>query len=120
MLLDQAVGVAGGEMLVVEDPYLHVSLFCLVQNDVHIVPPARSAEILVGPSLHTYGADPAFSDLRDFLADHFFRLTAHPKKRKNIVVIHNHLFNKEKSGGTLRSLSCQILIQLPLKNEYSM
>ena len=27
MLLDQAVGVAGGEMLVVEDPYLHVSLF---------------------------------------------------------------------------------------------
>ena len=120
MLLDQAVGVAGGKMLVIEDPDLHVSLFCFVQDDVHIVPPARSAEILVGPRLHAHGADPALGNFRDLLADHFFRLTAHPKKRKNIVVIHNHLFNKEKSGGTLRSLSCQILIQLPLKNEYSM
>ena len=88
MLFDQAVRVAGGEMFVVEDPNLHVSLFCLVQNDIHVVPPARSAEILVGPRFHAHGADPALGNFRDLLADHFFRFTAHPEKRENVIIIH--------------------------------
>ena len=89
MLLDQTVSVAGGKMLVIEDPDLHVSLFCLVHDNVHVVPPAGTAEILVGPRFHAYSPDPALSYPGNFLTDHLFRFTAHPKKRENIIVFHS-------------------------------
>ena len=89
VLLDQTICVTGREMLVIEDPDPHISLFCFVQNDIHIVPPARAAEIFVRSCLHAHGADPAFGDPRDLLADDFFRLPAHPEKWEYIVVVHD-------------------------------
>ena len=78
VLLDQTVRITRGKMLVVQDPYLHIPLFRLIEDDVHIMPPSGTAEVLVGPCLHTDRPDTALCDFFDLLADHLFRLTAHP------------------------------------------
>lgn len=78
MLLDQSVCVAGGEMLVIEDPDLHISPARLVQHNVHIMPPAGAAEVLMRPGLYTHSTDPTRSDFTDLFTDHFLGLTAHP------------------------------------------
>ena len=47
-----AVGIARGEMLVIENPHAHVPLPGFRQNNVHGFPPCVLAEMLIGPRLH--------------------------------------------------------------------
>ena len=88
MLLNQAICIAGGKMLVIEDPYLHVSLSCLVEDNIHVMPPAGSTKILMWSCFHAHGANPALGNPRNLLPDYFFRFTAHPKERKYIILVH--------------------------------
>ena len=60
---DPAVRVAGRKMLVIQDPDLHIMLLRFIQHDIHVMPPSRTAEVVMGPCLHTDRTDAAFTDL---------------------------------------------------------
>ena len=66
-LLDQSVRVSGREMFVVEDPDFHIPLFCLVDHDIHIMPPTVAAKIIMRARFHADCLDSALRDLPDLL-----------------------------------------------------
>ena len=81
--LNQTVCITGWKMLVIQDPDSHVPLLCLFQDDVHVMPPAWAAEIVMRPGLHADGPDAASGDLLDLTSQEALIFTAHPEEREN-------------------------------------
>ena len=73
-----AVGVAGGEVAVVQQPDLHVKLFGGLQNEAEIFPPGFLAEVLVGPAFGAEFPDAACLDGEDLLFDSLLSLSVEP------------------------------------------
>ena len=84
--LDGAVGVAGREVLVVEDPDLHAALFAFGEDDVHVAPPAVAAEIGMGARLDAEGAAPACADAGNLLGDLRAVVAVLPVEGEEVVV----------------------------------
>ena len=93
LLFDQPVCVSRRKMLVVQNPQLHTLLFRFIQDDIHVMPPARPAEIVVGTCFQAYGPNPALIDLLHLFPEDCFLLAAHPQKRQNIIVFHIRFFS---------------------------
>ena len=62
-----SIGLPCRKMFIIQQPHLHVSLLGFLQQDSHIGPPVRLAEVLIGPSLNAEGADAAILDVLHLL-----------------------------------------------------
>ena len=86
MLFDSAICVSGRKMPVVQNPDIHPVLLRLVQDDIHIPPPERAAEIIVRPRFQADRLNPAFPYFRKLPPQYALFFTAHPEKWKNMIV----------------------------------
>ena len=59
LLFDQTVGVACREFLIIQNPDLHIPLFALSQDHIHIGPPVGTAKIRVRTGFYTHRATSA-------------------------------------------------------------
>ena len=75
-------------MLVVQDPDAHAALLGFIEDDIHIVPPARAAEVLVRSGLHADSTDTAIVNGLHFPAHDLFGFSAHPEERENMIIVH--------------------------------
>ena len=78
--LKAPVGVARGELAVVQDPHAHAALFHLRHQEVQRLPPLRAAEVRVGPALQADLLHPATLDGVQLLPDGGFVLALHPQE----------------------------------------
>ena len=85
-LLRRAGRKAGGKVLVVQDSDPHAPLLGLVQQDRHIPPPGLLTKALVGPCLHTEGADVGVIDGLHHFAVNVFALSVYPQEGQNAAV----------------------------------
>ena len=83
---NDAVGIAGREMLVIENPDLHVTAFTFGQNQIHCFPPAVLAELLMGSRFHAKCLDTGFFNGIDLRNQRIGILAVLPEKRKNVIV----------------------------------
>ena len=86
-LREDAVCVAGGKVRVVKYPDLHMALLCLVENDVHVRPPLRAAEVGVRAALDAERADAAVVYLPYDLAQNGLALAVLPEEREKVVSV---------------------------------
>ena len=84
--LDRAVGEAGREVAVVQNPDLHAALARFVEDHVHIGPPLGAAEIRVGAAFDADGPAVRAVNGRHHLAQGGLVLTVLPEKRQDVVV----------------------------------
>ena len=92
LLHDQPVGVAGGKMLVIQDPHGHTALFGLPQNHFTDPPPALAGEILVDARLQTDGLDATLGDSIKLVDHQRLLLPVHPKKGQQVVAALSDLY----------------------------
>ena len=83
---DRAVGIARGEVAVIQDPDLHTALAGLVQDHIHIRPPFFSAEIRMRAAFHTNGAAVSAVDCFHVFPQRFFILAMLPEKRQDMIL----------------------------------
>ena len=72
-------------MGIIEDPDLHVKLFRLVYNCVHILPPLRAAEIRMRTAFNTECADVGIMNHIHIFSQCFLVLAVLPEKGQNVV-----------------------------------
>ena len=83
--VQQAVCVAGGEMLVVQQPEVHAKLPAPAQNQVQIRPPGIGAEALVGPGLHADAPNAAVVNFLKRPQQRFVVLAVEPEEGQLVV-----------------------------------
>ena len=85
-----SVGKACGKMGIIQNPDLHSELFGFIQDGIHIGPPFRTAEIRMGPALHTEGADMGIVNHMDIFPEGLLILSMLPEEGKNMVLFLTH------------------------------
>ena len=86
-LIKGIVGIAGGEMLVVQDPDVHIMVPAPAHDQMHIGPPFAVAEVLVGPGLQTDGADAAVVNSLQLPGDQAVILPMEPQEGSHVVML---------------------------------
>ena len=82
-----AVGVAGGEVAVIQQPYLHIQFLSGLQNESKILPPGIFAKILVGAAFGTKLPDAACLNGKDLFSDPLLRLSMEPQKGQDVTAV---------------------------------
>ena len=82
---DFAVGVAGGEVVVVEEPDLEMASLGGVEDDVHVGPPGVAAEVAVRSRLDAEGAGAAVGDAGDLLFEAVMVVSVLPEEGQQMV-----------------------------------
>ncbi len=78
-------GLSRGKMGIVQDPDPHPPALCLLQDDVHIVPPARPCKVGMGPGLQAHLVDIGILNHSHVFAQYLFRFPMLPEKRQDII-----------------------------------
>ena len=81
--LKAPVGVARGELAVVQNPHAHAALLHFRHQEVQRLPPLRAAEVRVGPALQADLLHPATLDGVQLLPDGGLVLALHPQEGQN-------------------------------------
>ena len=116
LALKRAVGIACGEVRIVEQPDLQPQALALVDNKPQVGPPAVSAKIGMRARLKADLADVRAGNLLQILGDCLARLAPEPQERKHMVVISaaKHLLKIRR-----HIRSSKINLSNPLTPEYA-
>ena len=87
LAFERAIGIARGEVRVVEQPDLQSQTLALVDNKPQVGPPAVVTEIGMRARLEADFADIRAGNLLQILGDRLARLALEPQKRKHMVVV---------------------------------
>ena len=86
---DPAVGIARGEVGIVQNPDFQPQLLGFVQNHVQILPPLVSGEIRMGPGFQAHRADVALGDFLQHIPQGGLVLSVEPQEGQNMIVFHH-------------------------------
>ena len=87
LAFERAIGIARGEVRVIEQPDLQSQTLALVDNKPQVGPPAVVTEIGMRARLEADFADIRAGNLLQILGDRLARLALKPQKRKHMVVV---------------------------------
>ena len=115
LAFERAIGIARGEVRVVEQPDLQSQTLALVDNKPQVGPPAVVTEIGMCARLEADFADIRAGNLLQILGDRLARLALEPQKRKHMVVVGaaKHLLKIRR-----HTHSSKTNLSNPLKSEY--
>ena len=84
-ILNMTCGIAGGEMVIIQNPHLHIPLLGLLQDPVHIPPPAGAYKVVVGTAFHAKSSAAAIIDPLYLLGDCVIVISVKPVKGQHKV-----------------------------------
>ena len=86
LIFHRTVAIPRREMAVIQDPDLHLSPSGFIQNNVHIMPPARPGKIGMRPALDAYSTDIGFINHLHIFPQHLLCFSMLPEERKDVIV----------------------------------